>query len=209
MKKKYVNYSNKVFGIIAISMLLFSFFLITSCSAVKDVIRTGLDIYDMDKSYTILIKWLASDVIKESPFTPELDNRSFEWYQYMFNDSSWQYVELPDKNWNCSKCDRYYRGYFNISKIGDFSHDYYINVQSDDGIWIYINGKFFGHFGGAEHSEGCINVSYCSLLKKINPLKIDDYLIEGKNLIAVRVSESIGSEYFNINLYEISKTQTK
>lgn len=209
MKTKYTKYTIKAFDKVTTLVLIVSFLFITSCSAVKDVIRTGLDIYDMDKSYTIMINWLASDVVVDSPFETTQDNSGFNWHQYMFNDSNWQYVKLPDKNWNCNRCDRYYRGYFEITSIGDFSHDYLINVQSDDGIWIYINGKFFGHFGGDVHKEGCVNVTYCSELRKINPLKIDDYLIKGKNVIAVRVSESIGSEYFNLTLNEISLTQTK
>lgn len=209
MKVIFTKYIYRVFKKITVVIFFILFMLITSCSAVKDVIRTGLDIYDMDKSYTILINWVMSDVIKDFPFEPNKDNTGFDWHQYVFNDSNWQYAKLPDKDWNCNKCDRYYRGYFEISTIGDFSHDYIINVQSDDGIWIYINGKFFGHFGGGVHSEGCINVSYCSKLKTINPLKIDDYLIKGKNVIAVRVSESIGNEYFNLTLNEVSKTQSK
>lgn len=205
MKVLYEKYINKITTVILVIQLM----LIASCSAIKDVVKTGLDIYDMDKSYTININWVMSDVIKESPYEPRKDNKGFDWNQYTFNDSNWQYAKLPDKNWNCNSCDRYYRGYFEISTIGDFSHDYFINVQSDDGIWIYINGKFFGHLGGGIHNEGCINVSYCSKLKNINPLKIDDYLIKGKNTIAVRVSEAIGSEYFNLTLNEISRKQTK
>ena len=194
----------KIIYLILSTLIITSAF---SCSAVKEVVKAGFDIYDMDKSYEININWVMSDIIKYSPFEPNKDSKSFEWYQYIYNDSNWQYAKLPDKNWNCDNCDRYYRGYFEVSTISDYAHDYAIDISSDDGIWIYINGKFFGHLGGGVHQQGCVNTSYCSSVKNINPIQIDDYLIKGKNVIAVRVSESIGSELFNLRLLEISRSQ--
>lgn len=163
----------------------------------------------MDKSYLLNVYWLKSDIFKEPPFEPNKDNKSFEWYQYTFNDSNWNSTKLPDKDWKCRNCDRYYRGYFEISTISDYFHDYAIDVQSDDGIWIYINGKYFGHLGGDVHKEGCVNTAYCLQNRTINPIQIDDYLIKGKNVIAARVSQSIGSEYFDLSILEITRKKEK
>lgn len=180
-----------------------------SCSTIKDAVKTGFDIYDMDKSYNLNVNWLKSDIFIRPPYEPANDNKAIEWYKYSYIDSNWGYAKLPDKDWNCTSCDRYYRGYFEISTISNLSHDYAIDIKSDDGIWIYINGKYFGHLGGDVHKEGCVNTNYCAQNRTINPIQIDDYLLKGKNVIAVRVSQSIGSEYFELSILEITRKKDK
>lgn len=183
------------------SILLFIFI----CSGCSSGLRTTLDILTLNKVDTITVEWRVSDIFEKEPYKPLKDNKGLEWYQYTYSNNWSNLISMPDRDWGCENCDRYYRGYFYVSSIKTFAKNYLLSINSDDGIWIYINGNYAGHLGGAIHQQGCVNMTWCWENRSVKPININEYLIKGKNVIAVHVSESINNEYFNCLLIKQPK----
>lgn len=181
------------------------FIIIILCTGCSSGLRTTYDILTLDKVDTINVEWRVSDIYKKEPYKPFEDKLGLDWYQYSYKDYWSNLISMPDRDWGCENCDRYYRGYFYVSSIKTFAKNYLLSINSDDGIWIYINGEYYGHIGGAIHQQGCVNMTWCWENRNIQPFNINKYLIAGKNVIAVHVSESIDNEYFNCLLIKHPK----
>jgi hypothetical protein len=122
------------------------------------------------------------------------------WYEESFYDDSWGMIDLPDKDWGCNDCTRYYRKYVYWNEFDKVE----LKVKSDDGAACYVNGKnVFDDLGGA-HDAGKKN---CDILKGkceewdyVND--ITDLLnkkVEGKaakSVIACAVHNNEGKSYF-------------
>ena len=151
------------------------------------------------------IDWYSLKIFMEAPFIPNNDNSDNEWYEIDFDDIYWSPIYLPDYNWNCTDCDRFYRGYFKALDDNLNLNDYYLKIKSDDGIWIYINGIYVGHWGGDIHQGGKVNIILPDDIPgdsyKADPIYITDKLVSGKNVIAIHVSEHKGIEYFELSLF--------
>jgi hypothetical protein len=123
-------------------------------------------------------------------------NNNF-WYETDFDDQNWVNVTLPNGGW-C--CDRYYRTtYYHSANDASVKFD----LHSDDGLWLYINGQFFDHWGGECHAPGCVNGSGCAINDTFSPVDVTSYLLPGANLIAVHVSNGPGGSNFNFS-YQVS-----
>jgi len=147
-----------------------------------------------------VIDWYGSAIYEDSPFKPGKDTLGHTWHDYSFDDNSWSSItKLPDKNWGCTDCDRYYRGHINLEASDLNNFNYFINFQSDDGIWIYINGRLLGHWGGEMHKGPAVNSPIWGG-DHVEPVYIGDKLQEGKNVIAVHVSNGPIDSYFNLDL---------
>jgi hypothetical protein len=145
------------------------------------------------------IEWYGSQIIKDSPYKPGDDVNSKKWYEKNYDDNSWSPISrLPDYNWSCNFCDRFYRGHFDLESIDLSNVNYFVKFESDDGIWVYVNGKYVGHWGGEIHKPKCVN--RCGDYERVEPVYINDYLSAGNNVVAVHVSDGEGDEYFNLYL---------
>ena len=56
--------------------------------------------------------------------------------------------------------------------------------------------EIFRSLGCEIHKPGCVNNCYDN--ERVESVYINDYLIEGKNVVAVHVSDSNGGEFFNL-----------
>lgn len=194
------------------SRLLIFLYSITlfSCSTMQSVLINTLDIQSKDSSYFVNTEWYATNNYLKVPFSPNINSNKTEWFEknYKMYDNEWNILNKKfDSDWKCENCDRFYRGIFYISSIEDMFHDIVLGFKSDDGIWIYINGKFIAHYGGRIHEQGCVNMGNCGIESTVEPFKINKYLTTGTNIIAIQVSQSINNQYFEANLYAQSTTK--
>ncbi|MBU2552797.1 MAG: hypothetical protein KKB20_30580, partial [Proteobacteria bacterium] len=125
-----------------------------------------------------------------------IDSLGHSWFEADFDDGQWVSIQLPDENWGCSNCDRFYRYAFDMQDVPD---SVFLSVSSDNGLWLYVNGHSMGHWGGGCHEDGCTNRD-CTWSESVQPLDITSFLHIGQNLIAAHVSEYVAAEYFDAEL---------
>jgi len=119
------------------------------------------------------------------------------WTEINFNDDSWKNTALPDEMWYCNNCFRKYRGSFNLESI---PQDLKMSFSSDDGLWLYVNGKFIGHWGADSNtSPFCVNNYGCANVQKVDDILLTN-LVKGKNVISAIVYDGGGGEYFGFRL---------
>ncbi len=133
------------------------------------------------------------------PFAEEdgpSDGSGRAWYATDYEMVGWSTVSMPDSGHCPSGYDRVYRAWFDVS---DVDHKFKFRLQSDDGIWLYVNGEYVGHWGGDWQEEGCVNDDAgCEVAVDVDPINITEYLHEGSNLVAARVSNAIDSHWFDL-----------
>lgn len=138
--------------------------------------------------------WWGSQPFDEA--ADPTDDSGVPWYSTSFDMVGWSTVSLPDSGHCPAGNDRVYRAWFSVP---DLDHRYTFRLQSDDGIWVYINGSYVGHWGGEWQEEGCVNDdASCSEAVDVDPVNITDYLVAGDNLVAIRVSNAINNHYFDL-----------
>jgi hypothetical protein len=81
------------------------------------------------------------------------DSSGLQWYMPAYNDSSWLQASLPESNWGCNNCDRYHRRWL----IAGPDSTIFLALSSDDGLWLYIDGEYIGHWGGDCHQGGTVS----------------------------------------------------
>lgn len=133
------------------------------------------------------------------PFAEEADptdDGGVPWYSTSFDMVGWSTVSLPDSGHCPAGDDRVYRAWFSVP---DLDHRYTFRLQSDDGVWLYINGEAVGHWGGDWQEEGCVNDdASCTTAVSVDPINITEHLRTGDNLVAVRVSNAVNNQYFDL-----------
>ena len=76
-----------------------------------------------------------------------------------------------------------------------------LDLQSDDGLWVYVNGTEIGHWGGSWQAEGCVNDNaWCGVTTQVDPVDITPWLNAGENLVAARVSNAIDGAWFELTV---------
>lgn len=149
--------------------------------------------------------WRASPVLKEKAKLADGARRA--WFHPEFDDSAWEEIELPDDDAFSDdvKHARYYRSRF---RIDDPTVALSAVFSSDDGIWIYVNGIFLGHWGARENQPGCVNdpLERCGLNGTVPPVEVPRVLLrQGENVIAVKVNNGdCCFTYFNLLLVRVS-----
>jgi hypothetical protein len=167
-------------------------------------------------------EWHVSGLIKAGKEMQDKEKR--RWFEPDFDDRSWNVIHLPDDNsfGEAVNRSRYYRNHFNVRQsaekvtvnlgqpaepsssqsVSQESEYYSLVFSSDDGIWLYINGKFLGHWGAKERHGGCVNdpLNRCGYNGTVPPKNIpEDWLVPGDNLIAVKVHNGACCySYFNL-----------
>ena len=114
------------------------------------------------------------------------------------DDSGWN--EFPTSGWNvrsgdwytdnwgdCTDCDYYAKILLNITSFSKVK----IQIASDDGQWLWVNGVYVGHCGANCHAGGTCTKEW----------DISSYLSEGSNEIRIWCSEHDGAEYCKFKLY--------
>ena len=149
-------------------------------------------------SFTPTVAWRASTSMASCAGpTDTFGNR---WYAPTFDDSLWSPLSVPDHGHIGGAQDRFYRGTFTLS--GPVSG--VVSFDSDDGIWVYVNGTSVGHWGGDCHQPGCVGrpaVSPSCSGPLVN-LDVSGYLQPGVNVIAAQVSNATVccDSYFNLRI---------
>ena len=151
------------------------------------------------------VEWRASEVVKESKKLRDPGRRY--WFHPEFDDRDWDPITLPDNNafGDEVKHARYYRSSFSLK---DASESLAAVFSSDDGIWIFINGRFLGHWGAKENEGGCVNdpLGRCGINGTVQPVAIpSEFLKTGENIIAVKVNNGeCCFTYFNLMIERVS-----
>lgn len=118
------------------------------------------------------------------------------WTASGYSDDGWQDISLPDSGWYCNNCYRRYRGIFYLDGAPQNLKMFF---ESDDGIWIYINGQYAGHWGGDGGRLRCVNHYGCEFNDVAGDIALAN-LTQGKNVISAVVYDGGGGEYFQLRL---------
>jgi hypothetical protein len=105
-------------------------------------------------------------------------------------------VSLPDEGHVPAGTDKVYRTTRCLHATGPRT---FLDVQSDDGIWIWLQGEYLGHWGGEWQEEGCVNDdANCTTFVDVEPIEITELLDVGSNVLAVRLSNPIMGAYMGV-----------
>lgn len=148
-----------------------------------------------DDSYSENMPWLRTDVWTDAQ-APS-DTAGLPWYEVDFDDTLWMDLEgLPDEDWSTTDHDLFYRATFWLDSVGDTE----IEFVGNDGVWLYANGSFVGHWGGDWREGGCINEPVnCGENSFAPPVDVTDFLVEGNNVLAVMLTNGPTGYYLEIN----------
>lgn len=102
-------------------------------------------------------------------------------------------VSMPDEGHIPSGYDKSYRVDLWLDAEGP---RIFVDLQSDDGLWVYVNGERVGQWGGGWQEEGCVNdLANCTEFVEVSAVEITDKLNVGRNVLAVRVSNAVNNSY--------------
>jgi hypothetical protein len=77
-----------------------------------------------------------------------------------------------------------------------------LDLQSDDGIAVWIDGVAVGTWGGAWQQEGCVNdQANCLQFVLVDPVDVTDLLGEGTHVLAMRVSNPVEGSYADLSVF--------
>lgn len=140
-----------------------------------------------------VISWTGS-----APFTDPadpVDGSGRPFWDPAADTSSYAPVALPDLSVPVGH-DRAYVGTFDLAEI---PVDLSLHLESDDGIWVWLNGVEVGHWGGDWQQEGCVNEhANCVLTTHVEPVDVTPLLAAGPNVVAARVSNPVLDAYFDL-----------
>lgn len=117
-----------------------------------------------------------------------------------FDAASWTGVVLPDTGPIPQGTDRAYRA---VVQFTDMPPGFLkLSLESDDGLWLWVNGSFVGHWGGEWQQEGCVNENAgCLDSIDVEDQDITDLLVGGENVIAARVSNPVMDAWFELDAH--------
>lgn len=148
----------------------------------------GADCSAFDADWT----WTASDAIW-GPEDPA-DDDGVAFYEPDYS-GSFASLTLPDAHQVPAGADRAYRTVVPLEDVPQLL----VDIQSDDGLWLWVNGVEVGHWGGDWQAEGCVNdEANCLEYVTVDPIDITDFVAPGDNLIAARVSNAIEGSWFDL-----------
>jgi hypothetical protein len=137
--------------------------------------------------------WLGSPHFPEA--SDPVDGQGLEFFDPGADLSAWEPITLPDRGIPLGQ-DRAYVGFFDLAEI---PINLSLNLQSDDGIIVWVNGTFVGQWGGEWQAEGCVNENaQCLVTSEVEPVDVTDLLVVGTNVVAARVSNPVANSYFEI-----------
>lgn len=138
--------------------------------------------------------WYASDPFAE--MADPQDEHGLPFHAPEFDAGGFSGVELPDDA-TPAGFDRVYLGEFELTALPP---SLWATVQSDDGLWLWLNGTFLGHWGGGWQEEGCVNdEANCGEYVLVEPLDLAPLLQPGGNVVAARVSNPFMNTWFDVS----------
>lgn len=144
----------------------------------------------------------VEEVFASAPFddaTDPADGAGLSFFQPGFDTSTWSAVTLPDVGSIPIGFDRVYRGVLRVVGAPPSTR---LELQSDDGIAVWINGDRVGRWGGAWQQEGCVNDdASCIVFEYVDPVDISAHVQPGDNLIAFRVSNPVANSYADLRVH--------
>ncbi|HMV69104.1 MAG TPA: hypothetical protein PKA64_19820 [Myxococcota bacterium] len=142
------------------------------------------------------------DVVASAPFSDEadpVDGAGVSFYAVGFDASGWSGVALPDVGSIPVGFDRAYRGTLRV--VGE-PPAAKLELQSDDGIAVWIDGVRIGRWGGAWQEEGCVNDdASCLVFQQVAPVDISPRVRSGDTPIAFRVSNPVANSYVDLRVH--------
>ncbi|MEQ1571209.1 MAG: hypothetical protein ABMA64_36610 [Myxococcota bacterium] len=140
-----------------------------------------------------VFEWVGSE-----PFTgvdDPIDASGLPFWDPASDRSAFTFVVIPDLGIPVG-FDRVYATSFELPEL---PVDLSLNLQSDDGITVWVNGVELGTWGGDWQMEGCVNEhANCLVTSTVEPVSITSRLVAGTNVIAARVSNPVLNAYFEI-----------
>lgn len=105
---------------------------------------------------------------------------------------------LPDEDPVPENHDLFYRATFNLDAVVGATD---ISFIGNDGVWLYANGWFLGHWGSAWRQGGCINVDdgSCTVNTDAPPADLTPFLRAGTNTLAVMLTNGPTGYYLDID----------
>lgn len=141
----------------------------------------------------------ASAWIASTPFGAQddpIDDAGKAFYEADFTATGWQAVTLPDVGAVPAGNDRVYRGTVVVTGAPP---SVLVEMQSDDGLALWIDGQPVGTWGGAWQQEGCVNdAANCLTFTEVDPVDVSARLGEGTHLVAARVSNPVENAYLDL-----------
>ena len=124
-----------------------------------------------------------------------VDGAGAPFWDPAYVETGWTPAPLPDRS-AATGADRAYRATFKLDAIPGAVQ---VDLQSDDGIWLWVNGAPIGHWGGAWQEEGCVNEDAdCLVTVDVPPVDLTPWLAVGPNTIAGRVSNPVANGFFDV-----------
>lgn len=115
-----------------------------------------------------------------------------------YDDGTWSALSLPDVGGIPAGSDRAYR---TDLVVAGSAPSWRMELQSDDGIEVWIDGTPVGQWGGAWQELGCVNDdAHCVEFDIVAPVDVTAALPEGAHTLAVRVSNPIEGSYADVRI---------
>jgi hypothetical protein len=152
------------------------------------------DLVDCAAQGLTTAQWWGSQPFATAPDPVDSQNRPF--HGVAFDVAGWSTVALPDQGHVPPGNDRVYRTLLTLNATGP---TVYLDLQSDDGLWVWVNGAAVGHWGGDWQQEGCVNNdAACAEGEIVPPLDFTALLHPGDNVLAVRISNPVLGAYMGV-----------
>jgi hypothetical protein len=129
-----------------------------------------------------------------------------DWTKPDFNDEGWAIKDLPDKDWGCTNCDRFYRK----TIVWKNQTGMLMNVSSDDGAKCYLNGEVIPEIDAIDEARSCghgkrncLNLFGNCLDPKCQAgwdytTDLTSKLVPGTNVVACKVHNIEGESWFEV-----------
>lgn len=155
---------------------------------------TTPDLPPCDEAMPADWQWWGSPPFTDAADPTDASGRPF--WTMDFEMAGFSTVVLPDSGHIPTGHDRVYRSEFALDFV---PADFFLSMQSDDGIWFWLNGLEVGHWGGDWQQEGCVNGdAECVSSELVDPVWITPYLVAGSNVAAARISNPVMNDYFDV-----------
>lgn len=140
-----------------------------------------------------VFEWLASAPFPG--FDDPVDGAGLPFHDPDAAMTGWTPVATPDRGVPVGN-DRAYRAEFVLDEL---PVDLSLDLQSDDGITVWLNGVEVGHWGGDWQEEGCVNDrAQCVVTTSVPAFEVTPLAQVGVNVLAARVSNPVQNAYFAV-----------
>jgi|GEM_PF-1564706 len=134
------------------------------------------------------------------PFSTEADpvdaaGRPF--YDPAYEMVGWSTVVLPERNTPVG----YDKAFLTRFTLHSAPPDWHLDFDSDDGLWLWLDGDFLGHWGGDWQEEGCVNdAADCLISVDADPVDVTAWATPGEHVLAGRVSNATTASWFDVRM---------